>query len=324
MYGSAGGFLSPENLVGRSGSKFPPEAATLSGLIFSANKINPQLSQEELKQNLYVTGPFWAHCKQEQNFYVPIPRSKVISQDGVDEWSLKENQDKLIWHRNNSDLEAEFTWQTINLWEKPLKIIQTNKLAAQKHPWQFIPILHPRMKPDERHVKDQDGLFLENAVQMPEGTCLVYLSTHQLPSGWYKFGGENHIVEIDSQDIKSPRLLELLQQPIQQAFALITPAVWGSNRLSYRYPQHPNFPKPVQMLTEKAVSYRYSAGGKLGRGRYAVPAGTVCVLDQPLNMPWWDWPEEWFPNEGYSLKRVGCGLCLPIKINNLPSTTRVA
>ena len=32
MYGSAGGFLSPENLVGRSGSKFPPEATTLAGL----------------------------------------------------------------------------------------------------------------------------------------------------------------------------------------------------------------------------------------------------------------------------------------------------
>ena len=24
MYGSAGGFLSPENLVGRAGAKFPP------------------------------------------------------------------------------------------------------------------------------------------------------------------------------------------------------------------------------------------------------------------------------------------------------------
>lgn len=41
MYGSSGGFLSPENLVGRSREKFPPDAATLSGLFFSANKVNP-------------------------------------------------------------------------------------------------------------------------------------------------------------------------------------------------------------------------------------------------------------------------------------------
>jgi CRISPR-associated protein Cmr3 len=33
LYGSAGGFLSPENLVGRSGNKFPPSSATVSGLI---------------------------------------------------------------------------------------------------------------------------------------------------------------------------------------------------------------------------------------------------------------------------------------------------
>ena len=45
MYGSAGAFLSPENLVGRSGAKFPPEAATLSGLIFSINKINEQYNE---------------------------------------------------------------------------------------------------------------------------------------------------------------------------------------------------------------------------------------------------------------------------------------
>ena len=37
LYGSAGAFLSPENLVGRSGAKFPPEASTLAGLFFSEN-----------------------------------------------------------------------------------------------------------------------------------------------------------------------------------------------------------------------------------------------------------------------------------------------
>ncbi|TVR08330.1 MAG: CRISPR-associated protein, partial [Phormidium sp. GEM2.Bin31] len=32
LYASAGGFLSPENLVGRAQAKFPPDAYTLSGL----------------------------------------------------------------------------------------------------------------------------------------------------------------------------------------------------------------------------------------------------------------------------------------------------
>ncbi|NJR66897.1 MAG: CRISPR-associated protein Cmr3, partial [Leptolyngbyaceae cyanobacterium CRU_2_3] len=36
LYGSAGKFLSPENLVGRSGNSFPPSAATLSGLFAAA------------------------------------------------------------------------------------------------------------------------------------------------------------------------------------------------------------------------------------------------------------------------------------------------
>ena len=37
LYGSAGGFLSPENLVGRSGNKFPPSSATVSGLYAQVN-----------------------------------------------------------------------------------------------------------------------------------------------------------------------------------------------------------------------------------------------------------------------------------------------
>jgi CRISPR-associated protein Cmr3 len=60
--------------------------------------------------------------------------------------------------------------------------------------------------------------------------------------------------------------------------------------------------------------------GRLGRGRYAVPAGTVYVFDKPLNKSWWGdendsgFPDEWFPNEGFSLKQLGCGLCLPLNI----------
>jgi len=112
-------------------------------------------------------------------------------------------------------------------------------------------------------------------------------------------------------------LIKLLNQPIQTAFALITPAVWGSNRLSFRYPQNPDFPKPELMLTDRAVPYRYRAGGRMGRGRYAVSAGSVYVLEKPLNLPWWNWSEDWFPKEGYSLKKVGCGLCLPLTIQGV-------
>lgn len=73
MYGSSGGFLSPENLVGRSGAKFPPEAATLSGLFFSTNKVKSYISPKELSDNLFVAGPFWAKSDDPEYFYLPIP-----------------------------------------------------------------------------------------------------------------------------------------------------------------------------------------------------------------------------------------------------------
>lgn len=44
-----------------------------------------------------------------------------------------------------------------------------------------------------------------------------------------------------------------------------------------------------------------------------MPADTVYVLDKPLNQKWEDWDESWFPTEGYSFKRWGCGLSLPLE-----------
>ncbi len=55
----------------------------------------------------------------------------------------------------------------------------------------------------------------------------------------------------------------------------------------------------------------------MGRGRYAVPPGTVYLLREPLDKTWWEFPENWFPKEGFSLKQVGCGLCLPIEIQGV-------
>ncbi len=65
LYGSTSLFLSPENLVGRSGNRFPPTAATVSGLFAHSNPTNIR--------NLQIAGPFWANSEQPDNFFVPTP-----------------------------------------------------------------------------------------------------------------------------------------------------------------------------------------------------------------------------------------------------------
>ena len=314
MYGSAGAFLSPENLVGRSGAKFPPDAATLSGLMFSINKINGQISQTELRDNLYVTGPFWANSNNKQNFFVPIPWHKIISKKGIGEWKLESGEWKL--EKNIDKPEPDYRWQTITSWKDSAKSLKTSNKSIADSPWRFIPFLHPKIQNSERCVAKSDGLFLENSVQIPNDVCLVYLSTYPIENGWYKFGGENHIVE-RSCDKLNQKNIDILNQPIGKSFALITPGIWGSNRISHRQPQDHSFPETIQMLTDKPVPYRFRSQGTLGRGRYAVPAGSVYVLKEPIHKPWWEWDETWFPNEGYSLKKVGCGLCLPVEIQGV-------
>lgn len=325
MYGSSGGFLSAENLVGSSRAKFPPEAAALSGLILSANKVKYEnVSEAEQKQknddlteNLCVAGPFWAKCDDPSYFYLPMPWTKIISDEGFNEWILQNDRWKLKDEtEGKKDLQPDYPWLCVGGWNQPADLIQENEWAA-KTPWKFTPVLHPSMKDDERHVRDKDGLFLEYAVQVPDDICLVYLSTKSIENGWYRFGGENHVVEVECIDLSEyDFLLDLFQQKIDKYFALITPGVWGSNRYSYRYPQHPDFPKPAAMLTDKPVPYRYRAGKQLGRGRYAVLPGSVYVLNESLGKSWWDWSEDWFPKEGFHLKKVGCGLCLPLEIES--------
>jgi CRISPR-associated protein Cmr3 len=161
----------------------------------------------------------------------------------------------------------------------------------------------------------------------------VYLSNLAIASGWYRFGGEGHMVDVTCVDVGEV-VQELLQQSIDRCFALITPAVWGSNRLSYREPILCNSSVDARvwsvetMLTERPSPFRYRLGNRideqkndvhqsyepklLSRGRYAVPAGTVYVLKEPLGQAWQDWAPDWFPKEGPSLKRWGCGLALPL------------
>ena len=346
MYGSAGAFLSPENLVGRSGAKFPPDAATVSGLIFSANKEQKFSAHKELTDKLHVTGPFWAFIGAEDDFYVPLPRYKVIGKDYFDEWiiqnykwSLKSasEHDDLTAEEETTKEESEYRWLRIDYWDDSAQTIYSDRNetypSVAENPWTFMPVLHPQLKQDERHVLSEDGLFLENAVQMKDDTCLVYLSNYPLEEGWYQFGGEGHMVEVKSIPL-ADHLIERLQASVQKSFALITPGIWGSNHLSYRYPKHSKEQvfaednNKIMMLTDKAIPYRYRIGygdkkqqdfrdrdpGRLSRGRYAVPAGSVYVLREPLNRSWWDFPEDWFPEKGL-LKKMGCGLCLPIILN---------
>jgi CRISPR-associated protein Cmr3 len=72
----------------------------------------------------------------------------------------------------------------------------------------------------------------------------------------------------------------------------------------------------AQVFTERPIPFRYRLGGngenkRLARGRYAVPAGTVYVLKKEISQSWFNWDNSWFPYEGYSYKRWGCGLALP-------------
>jgi CRISPR-associated protein Cmr3 len=165
---------------------------------------------------------------------------------------------------------------------------------------------------------ENGSLFLENAVQMEPGTCLVYLASEPIDPGWYRLGGEGHMVEVRCDAIGSP-MTELLAESVGAQFALITPAVWGSNRLSGR--SHGGW-NVKTMLTERPTPFRYRLGDhegqrsgqpkRLSRGRYAVSSGTVYVLEEALEESWSEWSEDWFPREGPSLKRWGLGLALAI------------
>jgi CRISPR-associated protein Cmr3 len=359
LYGSAGRFLSPENLVGRSGMSFPPSSATVSGMFAAAKK----WSDVSKGRDFCIAGPFWAKCDAPQNFYVPTPFHCLVEDDNVTEvmqWEKScelpyENVEKPmpwddgVWAVDDRDKGLRLpknekfqkgTWMAIGDWEK----LQNKELpTVKKEPWKSLPHLHPKLQDDQRRVTtdlENGSLFLENAVQMEPGTCLVYLASEPIEPGWYRFGGEGHMVEVRWTEIEENGTLDtLLKASVGSQFALITPAVWGSNRLSYRHPQtlkkgdaqrHELKVEDsdlavewdvVTMLTERPQAYRYRLGDqkdqkpgqpkRLSRGRYAVSAGTVYVMEKAL--PSWEkWTEEWFPREGPSLKRWGLGLALRI------------
>lgn len=362
LYGSAGKFLSPENLVGRSGTSFPPSAATLSGL-FAANPGDNDIQQ------LYLAGPFWGETEHltsmQQDFYVPTPKHYLVKDGEIrhrlvwtDVFSTGASSHKRWQFDTGEAPTGKFessSWLALSTWDKP----QTIKMS----PWKFLPHLHPRLLPDERRVAEnleQGSLFLENAVQMKPETALVYLSNQKLQDGWYRFGGEGHMVEVRCI-LLVDWITDLLDRSVGQAFALVTPAVWGSNRLSYREPIHLQKGDPKRhenpdseldersiwqveaLLTDRPIPFRYRLGNQkekdaagndrdihrpsqpklLSRGRYAVPAGSVYVVKEPLPA-WHRWQDEWFPKEGPSLKRWGCGLALPLPLAIQPALEKIA
>jgi CRISPR-associated protein Cmr3 len=354
MYGSAGPFLSPENLVGRSGDRFPPSAFTASGLFEPAYKSTnePGYNSDDLKQ-LLIAGPFWSFESQiskgeNQNFHVPTPLRYVVELNqqtsDEDDKELKDIQIgriKYILHFLAKEKETDFdkwayldpktnewmlptgkfpsgTWMPIKDWNKSPEDWQ-NPSKVYFSPWKYLPHLHPRLKLDERHVDENPesgSLFLENAVQPHPDICLVYLSNCPLPNGCYRFGGEGHIIDITCHSLDES-IQKMLAEPVGQQFALLTPAIWGSNRHSERYPpawnsiEHIESVGQVRIFTERALPIRYRLSNRLSRGRYAVPAGTIYRTAEPQSA-WKDWNPRWFPTEGISLKRWGCGLALKL------------
>jgi CRISPR-associated protein Cmr3 len=334
LYGSTGKFLSPENLVGRSGSNFPPSAAVVSGLFAAAYE-----GDMSVLEPLQLAGPFWAKNENPQNFYVPTPFNYLVKNLVVQDilrWSNDGQDTTRKWKSTVADKAIDKfekgTWVEINQWGNI-----TLNTAVSLPSWRYNPHLHPRLRQDQRIVEqdaDRGSLFLENAVQLDPDACLVYLSNTEIQAGWYRFGGEGHMVDVRCVEL-SADLVNLLQQPVGQSFALITPAVWGSNRLSCREPISLNKGQPksneskvwsvAALMTERPIPFRYRLGNRetddpeprkgvpklLSRGRYAVPAGTVYVVNDSLPA-WQDWDTAWFPKEGPSLKRWGCGLALPL------------
>ncbi|NMF83548.1 type III-B CRISPR module-associated Cmr3 family protein [Nodosilinea sp. P-1105] len=342
LYGSKGRFLSPENLVGRSGAHFPPDTPTLSGIYAAQYRDQP-----DILGALLLAGPFWAKTTEPENIYVPTPfhawvrdhhiRHRLVWRDG--RWqpeSFVNDQDKDYKHRQAD------TWIGLKDWATLRSPQPFDPIPVRDAPWKPVPHLHPRLREEERRSVGSNGdlgsLFLEYGIQLDPEVCLVYLSNAPLPeNSVYRFGGEGHLVQITSHKIQPGEYVRsLLDQPVGDHFSLVCPGVWGSNRLSYRAPcRHkdtgslswPDGNAVQALLTQRPRPFRFRMGNQqdeagndihqekqpklLSRGRYAVPSGSVYVMERSLP-PWLQWPAEQFPKEGYSFKRWGCGLALPL------------
>ncbi len=329
LYASSGRFLSAENLVGQAGEHFPPDSPAVAGLIAAG------LPRAEVRE-LHTAGPFWS---REQEMYLPAPLN-LLQDKAAGSGTTRPVQSRLVW-QGSTDENAAGGWSPSDGKEPPPKPLRGGWLALSQwqqqaqpdavvhaNPWTAVPHLHPRLRDDERVSAQEEALFLELAVALEPGVALAYLSSHELPSGRYRFGGEGHLVEARCQQVPA-ELLALLDQPLTGSFALVAPGLWGGSRLSLREPLVHGQAGGVQpwhrkgqgpaILTDRPRPWRHRLGAgvdgkpRLSRGRWAVPAGSCYHVPPGGDLPPWpDWPESWFPKEGFSFKQLGTGLALPL------------
>jgi CRISPR-associated protein Cmr3 len=356
LYGSSGRMLSPEALTGRACEHFPPDSPTISGLIASQLERPSGVAKEETPlYNLHTAGPF-CYDSESGDLWLPAPftlRQGISGEAAGDSdaqtlhqltWACREGDEPAgAWHppegQQHSRKASTGGWLALKQWPLVRDSAATggkapdnaDPLRLHADPWEAVPHLHPRLRSDERVSEGDNALFLEYGIALKPGFSLAYLSSHAIPAGRYRFGGEGHLVELRCTEL--PHLLvNLLQEPLTGPFALITPGVWGGPRLSRREPlDHSHTPAsqpwhrhgtPPAILTERPRPWRHLLGPstavstphsayRLSRGRWAVPAGTCYRVEGGL-APWADWSPHWFPKEGFSFKQFGTALALPL------------
>lgn len=331
LYGSSGRFLSADNLTGLAGEHFPPDSPAFAGLIAG------QLPRDRVR-DLHTAGPFWCRLDEgELDPRLPAPLTLLQNDGGAVAARLHWQPEAGAWQPDCDcgPKPAQGGWVRLSQWGR----WSSPDLQVEANPWKATPHLHPRLEDDQRVSAQEGALFLELAMALESGVALAYLSSEAIPEGCYRFGGEGHLVQLRCHPIPA-RLLELLACPQgfgpEQPLALITPAVWGSRKLSMREPldaarspaSHPwrMHQQGPGILTDRPRPWRFRLGSgaegqasrRLARGRWCLPAGSCYALPEGLQLPpWAQWPESWFPSEGFSFRHFGTGLALPL--HGLPS-----
>jgi CRISPR-associated protein Cmr3 len=326
LYGSSGRFLSAENLTGLAGEHFPPDSPAFAGLVAG------QLSRDRVR-DLHTAGPFWFRLDEDElDPRLPAPLTLLQKAGGTVAARLTWQPDAGAWQPDSDcgPKPATGGWVRLSQWGQ----WSSPDLKVEANPWQATPHLHPRLEEDQRVSAQEAALFLELAIALEPGVALAYLSSEAIPEGCYRFGGEGHLVQLRCHPIPAP-LVGLLESPqgfsADQPLALVTPAVWGSRKLSMREPldtartpaTHPwrAHQQGPAILTDRPRPWRFrlgrGAGGqasrRLSRGRWCLPAGSCYALPEGLHLPAWaGWPESWFPSEGFSFRHFGTGLALPL------------
>ncbi|MFM8276289.1 MAG: type III-B CRISPR module-associated Cmr3 family protein [Cyanobium sp.] len=361
LYGSSGRMLSPQALTGRASEHFPPDSPTIAGLIAKHIERPTNLPKEETPLwKLHTAGPFCFDSSANE-LWLPAPLT-LLQDDSDDpsdhpsaprlqhlQWDCRDGDGPAgAWHPSEGQSLPRKArtggWVSLSQWPlvgDPSAASGAEPLRVHPDPWQAVPHLHPRLSSNERVSATDDALFLEYGIALQPGFRLAYLSSHAITPGRYRFGGEGHLVEVRCEPLP-PLLVSLLEEELAGPFALITPGLWGGPRLSRREPldtsRQPAFQPwhrdgaPPAILTERPRPWRHQLGAstavpqnhqrpRLSRGRWAVPAGTCYRVPDGL-APWVDWPESWFPKEGFSFKQFGTALALPLQLPSNPHASR--